>query len=113
MPDTPTPFVVIPYFSGDDGTRPVDPQKATWWLCSSILINDVPYSGPLDRSNPLKLSVRVANWGHYPATPLLVRLFWSPPASGPAGVQLHPVGQTIFPVLNAGEEGVIPVIERW
>jgi hypothetical protein len=96
-PESVNTWLVIPYFTGDQGRnqidRPLPPGKGASWLCPSIFVDNVSGNTKFRRGVPLRISVEVANWGAgtLPA-PALVRLWWSDPTLAFAAA--FAIGQT-------------------
>jgi hypothetical protein len=90
-----TPFLFVPYFLGDDGSRPI-PANVPAWMCPSILVNGQAYAwAPIKVGQPVDLSIIVGNRGAM-GTAVTVRVFWTDPSSTftPANLQL--IFQTAF-----------------
>ncbi|MTV40686.1 hypothetical protein [Duganella radicis] len=93
--DTSHPWLVIPYFNGDEGRASQRPltkimPPVTSWLCPSIHVQGVDYSTPPGTYLPdeaLQISVDVDNRG-VPNALVTVRVYWSDPATGFASPQL-------------------------
>lgn len=105
-PEEVTTWLVIPYFDDDIGRpgveRPIPPNQAVPWLCTSIIVNGVPGGTAFRRGVPIHIAVEVANWGAgaLPAI-ALVRLWWSDPTLSFASATLF--GQTSVPVPPTGQ----------
>ena len=93
--DTSHPWLVIPYFNGDEGRAAQRPltkvlPPVTSWLCPSIHVQGVNYSTPPGTYLPdeaLAITVAVDNRG-VPNALVKLRLYWSDPATGFANPQL-------------------------
>ncbi len=88
-----TPFIFIPYASNDDGTRPLPPSiQVPDWLCPSIHVNGVSYTGnPLQVGVEVQLSVVVENSGSVDSL-VVVYLYWIDPTTSFTVQGLHPIG---------------------
>jgi hypothetical protein len=105
---TPSGRVLIPYFTNDDGERPL-PSTAVAWLCTFILVNGVPFKGErLVRGDTLTLAVRIANRGRKPLHNVLTRVWWANPSVGMSRSQLvliaeKPLGRALVgPAVTTG-----------
>ena len=93
--DTSHPWLVIPYFTGDEGRASQRPlSKITppviSWLCPSIHVQGLHYTTPAGTylpDEPLEISVKVDNRG-VPNAYVKLRIYWSDPATGFANPQL-------------------------
>nr|WP_315261128.1 hypothetical protein [uncultured Duganella sp.] len=93
--DTRYPWLVIPYFHGDEGRAAQRPLSkvappVTSWLCPSIHVQGVNYSTPPGTYLPdqaLQITVDVDNRG-VPNALVKVQVYWSDPATGFASPQL-------------------------
>jgi hypothetical protein len=97
--DQPGSYLVIPYFSGDTGSRPL-PASYAFWACAAIKINGAQYQGQqLAPGETVNLTVDVINYGLL-TTPALVRLFWTDPtvAFTPANLAPGLIGQLTLPL---------------
>jgi hypothetical protein len=116
--DTTHPWLVIPYFNGDEGRKSQRPLSkvtppVTSWLCPSIHVQGVNYSTPPGTylpDEPLQITIDVDNRG-VPNAQVKLQVYWSDPATGFASPQLilsatQPVagravtGPTRFPPLT-------------
>jgi hypothetical protein len=88
--DTTNPWIVIPYFSGDDGIpgtqRPltVNTPIPTYWLCPAIKVQGVNYTavpGSYIPDQPLAITVDVENRG-VPTAQVTVNIAWAAPSTG-------------------------------
>src|SRR3954470_13983203 len=73
--------LLIPYFNGDVGVRPLTTGQPAWMCPYGIHINGAPYSGTkLDPNLAMNMSVVVCNVG---AVPMLatVSLYWADPGT--------------------------------
>jgi hypothetical protein len=72
--------LVIPYFSGDQGFRPL-PSAYPYWMCHAIKIDGSPYAGQLfSPGQTVNLTVDVINIGTLTVTPVVL-FFWAPPTT--------------------------------
>ncbi|MYM25936.1 hypothetical protein GTP46_25230 [Duganella sp. FT135W] len=93
--DTSHPWLVIPYFNGDEGRasqRPLSKVSppVTSWLCPSIHVQGVNYSTPPGTylpDEPLEISIDVDNRG-VPNAQVKLQVYWSDPSTGFASQQL-------------------------
>lgn len=93
--DTSHPWLVIPYFAGDEGRAAQRPltkvtPPVTSWLCPSIQVQGVNYTTPPGTylpDEPLAITVDVDNRG-VPNALVKVQVYWSDPATGFASPQL-------------------------
>jgi len=93
--DTSHPWLVIPYFNGDEGRKSQRPLTKVLppvisWLCPSIHVQGVNYSTPPGTylpDEPLEITVKVDNRG-VPNAPVKLKLYWSDPSTGFASPQL-------------------------
>lgn len=93
--DTAHPWLVIPYFNGDEGRAAQRPltkvaPPVTSWLCPSIHVQGVNYSTPAGTylpDQPLQITVDVDNRG-VPNALVKVQVYWSDPATGFASPKL-------------------------
>ncbi|TFW29475.1 hypothetical protein [Duganella callida] len=93
--DTAHPWLVIPYFKGDEGRTAQRPlTKVTppviSWLCPAIQVQGVNYSatpGTYLPDQPLQITVDVDNRG-VPNALVKLQVYWSDPATGFASQQL-------------------------
>jgi hypothetical protein len=89
----PGTYLVIPYFSGDMGSRPL-PSADPFWMCTSILINGSPYAGQqLMPGQNIQLSLDAINYGTLTA-PALCLFFWANPTTAFTGATVQFIGQT-------------------
>jgi hypothetical protein len=112
-------WLVIPYFTNDFGRpgveRPIDPNKATYWLSPAIVIDGTPGKTTFVRGQPTSVTVDVANWGAGSLTaPVQVRIWWADPTL--VFFQANPFGQAVLlapagagPVRSSAIVGTIPV----
>lgn len=112
-------WLVIPYFSDDFGRptleRPIDPNRATTWICPSIIIDGLPGNTSFVRGVPTSVTVDVANWGAGSITaPVQLRIWWADPTTSFTTATLF--GQTVLlappggvPVRSRPIVGTIPV----
>lgn len=92
--DTSHPWLVIPYFHGDEGRAAQRPLSkvappVTSWLCPSIRVQGVGYTTPPGSylpDAPLAITVDVDNRG-VPNALVRLQLYWSDPATGFASPQ--------------------------
>jgi hypothetical protein len=93
-PYTPGNYLVIPYYTGDQGYRP-PPSADPFWMCKSIMINGRPYAGQeLPRGETVNLSLTAVNLGTLPA-PTICLFFWANPTTSFTSASLQLIGQTI------------------
>ncbi|MYM36511.1 hypothetical protein GTP38_19465 [Duganella sp. FT94W] len=93
--DTSHPWLVIPYFHGDEGRAAQRPltkltPPVTSWLCPSIRVQGVNYTTPAGTylpDEPLAITVEVDNRG-VPNVRAKVQVYWSDPATGFASRQM-------------------------
>lgn len=101
-------WLLIPYFAGDQGIRPL-PSSVKFYLCESILINGAPYAGQLlPIGRPVDIRVRCTNLGSA-TTSALVLLWWADPTLAFTGPNLNFIGQSSLS-LSTGNVKVSPVI---
>jgi len=111
--DTSNPWIVIPYFVGDEGRLgqrplniippPIGPIVT--WLCPSIKVQGVNYTtipGSYLPDEPLAITVDVDNRG-IPATQVTVDVFWADPSTGFAKRTL--ILSSTFPVAGRSVSG--------
>lgn len=113
--DTSNPWIVIPYFPGDQG-RPGIERPLTLpaidaalggitWLCPSIIIEGVNYTPPPGTylpDEPLAISVDVVNLG-IPSVVVTVTVSWANPSTGIANAS--PILASSFPVAGRSVSG--------
>lgn len=108
--DTANPWIVIPYFAGDEGApgqRPitnVSPPVVSW-LCPSIKVEGVNYiatPGSYRPDEPLKITVKVDNRG-VPNALVTVSLYWADPTT--SFVIPTFITSTMFPVVGRSVAG--------
>lgn len=93
--DTSHPWLVIPYFHGDEGRATQRPLSkivppVISWLCPSIQVQGVGYSTPPGSylpDEPLEIRIAVDNRG-VPNALVKLQVYWSDPATGFASPQL-------------------------
>lgn len=93
--DTAHPWLVIPYFNGDEGRASQRPlakvvPPVTGWLCPSIHVQGLNYSTPPGTylpDEPLQITVDVDNRG-VPNALVKLQVYWSDPATGFASPKL-------------------------
>lgn len=93
--DTSHPWLVIPYFSGDEGRASQRPLSnvvppVTSWLCPAIQVQGVGYTTPAGTylpDEPLEIRIAVDNRG-VPNALVKLQVYWSDPATGFASPQL-------------------------
>src|SRR3954453_8682741 len=104
--DTTYPWIVIPYFKGDEGRNPSQrPLTGTSYLCPSIEVQGLNYSavpGTYLPDEPLSIKVVVDNRG-VPTASVTVNLFWANPSTGFVKPTL--IGSTAFPVAGRAVSG--------
>src|ERR1700733_3257203 len=89
----PGTYLVIPYYSGDQGSRPL-PSADPFWMCTSILINGSPYAGQkLPVGETVQLSLDAINYGILTA-PALCLFFWANPTTNFTNASVTLIGQT-------------------
>jgi hypothetical protein len=89
----PGTYLVIPYFSGDMGSRPL-PSADPFWMCTSILINGSPYAGQqLIVGETIQLSLDAINYGTLTA-PAVCMFFWANPTTAFTNATVQFIGQT-------------------
>lgn len=70
--------LVIPYYVGDQGQRPL-PSADPFWMCRSILVDGAPYGGQiLQAGQSVELSLDAVNIGWVPATAVCVFFYARP-----------------------------------
>jgi hypothetical protein len=87
--DPSNPWLVIPYFDGDEGRswqRPLSKvlPPVISWLCPSIQVRGVNYSTPAGSylpDQPLQINIKVDNRG-VPNALVKLQVYWSNPATG-------------------------------
>lgn len=93
--DTRYPWLVIPYFNGDEGRAAQRPltkvaPPVTSWLCPAIRVQGLNYTTPAGTylpDEPLQITVDVDNRG-VPNALVKVQVYWSDPATGFASPKL-------------------------
>lgn len=106
--DQPGTYLVIPYYSGDTGSRPL-PSSIPFWTCSSIKINGSPYTGqPLTAGEAVSLTVDVINYGTL-TTPALCLFFWANPTTSFTNATVHLIGQTSLPLARLALTTTVPI----
>jgi hypothetical protein len=91
----PGTWLVIPYYAGDMGARPL-PSSIPFWTCSSIKINGSPYAGqPLTADQPFNLTLDAINYGTATTAALCV-FYWASPTTAFTGSNVHLLGQAVF-----------------
>lgn len=108
--DTSNPWIVIPYFVGDEGRpgqRPLSiiPQPIISWLCPSIKVQGVGYTtvpGSYLPDKPLEITVDVDNRG-VPTAQVTIDLYWADPSTGFASPNF--VISKTFPVAGRSVAG--------
>jgi hypothetical protein len=76
-PDPLAAYFFFPYFSGDDGSRPL-PSTVAGYNCPSLLVNGVPWDWkPLPPGGTIQLSATVTNGGGLGAY-AVVQFRWAP-----------------------------------
>jgi hypothetical protein len=94
-----TPYIVLPYYPTDDGSRPL-PPTVSYWRCAGILVNGSPYAGhPLTSGTTIALSVTVRNIGAL-ATSGVARIYWAHPATAFNANTVNLIGQAPFFVVK-------------
>jgi hypothetical protein len=89
----PGTYLVIPYYHGDMGSRPL-PSADPLWACTSILINGAPYAGQkLTVGETVELSLDAINYGTLTA-PALCLFFWANPSTAFTSTTVQLIGQT-------------------
>jgi hypothetical protein len=87
----PGTYLVIPYYSGDSGSRPL-PSSYPFWMCNSILINGSPYGGQqLVPGQTVELSLNAINYGTLTA-PALCLFFWANPTTNFTNASVNLIG---------------------
>jgi hypothetical protein len=97
--DQPGSYLVIPYYPGDTGSRPL-PDSVAFWTCGAIKIDGASYTGQqLVPGETVNLTVDVVNYGTV-TTPTLVRFFWADPTVGFTTATIMPglIGQVTLPL---------------
>jgi hypothetical protein len=86
------PFLFIPYYPGDVGSRPL-PATTPFWECPGIKLDGLTRSAhpPLVRGQVVNLTATVANLGSAGAL-ARVTFLWGDPATGFTAQTLHPIG---------------------
>src|SRR3990172_11452396 len=97
--DTSNPWIVIPYFVGDQGRPGIErPLTGISWLCPSIKVKGVNYTaapGTYLPDQPLSITVDVNNLG-VPTAIVTASVSWADPATGFASPTF--IASTSFPV---------------
>lgn len=84
------PYVLIPYFAGDYGTRPL---PVPYFTCPGLHVGGSSYAGtPLTPGSTLSLSAQVINYGH--ASAAEVAFYWADPSTAFTKSALHLIGLT-------------------
>jgi hypothetical protein len=74
----PGTHLVIPYYTGDQGARPL-PAADPFWMCTSILIDEGPHAGQkLTSGQTASLSLDAVNRGDL-TTPATCLFYWANP----------------------------------
>lgn len=103
-----TPFLLTPYTATDDGTRPL-PSSIPSWICPSIHLNGVPYTGvSLTAGVQVNLSVVVKNRGALSAV-VTVRLYYADPTTVFTPLSTNLIGQKVY-LVGAGATTQSPVM---
>jgi hypothetical protein len=93
----PSTHLVIPYYSGDQGVRPL-PAADPFWMCNAIKINGSPYAGQtLLRGETVALTVDAINFGTL-TSPALCLIFWASPTTVFTSRSLNLIGQAALPL---------------
>ena len=88
----PGTYLVIPYYSGDEGVRPL-PSSFPFWMCSSININGSPYAGQqLPVGETVELTMDAINYGSL-TVPALCLFFWANPTTSFTNTSVQLIGQ--------------------
>jgi len=106
---TPTPYVLIPYSATDIGVRPL-PNSTVLWMCHSIHVNGLPYTGvPFEPGETVNLSVIVKNAGAV-GTLAEVQLYSNKPGTVFSKSSLNLIGQSLLyvPALSQQETPSLP-----
>jgi hypothetical protein len=108
--DTSNPWIVIPYFSGDEGRQGIErPLTGIFYLCPSIKVKGVNYTavpGTYIPDEPLSIIVDVSNLG-VPTAQVTVDVYWADPST--AFVNPTWIASTTFPVAGRAVSGSIPI----
>ncbi|MYN29050.1 hypothetical protein [Duganella levis] len=125
--DTSHPWLVIPYFNGDEGRSAQRPLSkvtppVTSWLCPFIQVQGVNYSTPPGTylpDEPLEITIKVDNRG-VPNVSVKLQVYWADPATGFVNPQLifttrwpaagrDVTGPTLFPkMIWTPQQAIIP-----
>jgi hypothetical protein len=85
--------LVIPYYSGDPGGRPL-PSADPFWMCTSILVNGSPYAGQqLMVGQSVALGLDAINYGALTA-PTACLFWWANPTTAFSAATVNLIGQT-------------------
>jgi hypothetical protein len=105
----PGTYLVIPYYSGDLGSRPL-PSADPFWMCTSILVNGNPYAGQqLAAGQNVELGLDVINYGTLTA-PTLCLFFWANPTTNFTGATVNLIGQTSLSLARNALTPTSPVL---
>lgn len=89
----PGTYLVIPYYGGDQGSRPL-PSADPFWMCNAIKINGNPYAGQqLPRGQSINVTLDAINYGTLTA-PTLCLFFWANPTTNFTSSSVQLIGQT-------------------
>jgi hypothetical protein len=89
-------WLVIPYYAGDMGARPL-PSSIPFWTCSSIKINGSPYAGqPLTAGQTVNLTLDAINYGTM-TTAAQCLFYWANPTTAFTYPNVQLLGQGVFP----------------
>jgi hypothetical protein len=95
-------WLVIPYYSGDHGSRPL-PSSDPFWACTSIKVDGSPYAGQLLQKNQtVELSLDAINYGTA-AAPALCLFFWAVPTTSFTSANTNLIGQANLWQTSAGQ----------
>jgi hypothetical protein len=106
---TTTPYLVVPYFTGDRGARPL-PPAIPFWACPGIHVNGAPYAGqPLPIGTPVTVDVQASNIGQA-STSLMLHLYWASPTAAFTSKNVNLIGQVPAKLSTDNTKTLGPII---
>jgi hypothetical protein len=104
----PSTHLVIPYYSGDMGNRPL-PSADPFWMCTSILVNGAPYAGQsLTAGQTIELNLDAINYGTLTA-PTLCLFYYANPTTAFTSSTVNIIGSTAIPLARNALTETMPV----
>jgi hypothetical protein len=87
----PSTYLVIPYYAGDTGSRPL-PSADPVWMCTSILVNGAPYAGQhLMAGQTVELDLDAVNYGTLTA-PTVCQFYYANPTTAFTTATVNVIG---------------------